>query len=159
MKQNAKNKTRTFRKKGTSKKKKKKKKNEDQLVCCVLCKGFYSKKFFHRHKAECQKSSEQTCLPISVNLFTDRKEESQFDRVLQKLRDDELAFIIKNDKYLKIIGAREYKKMNRREGKQQDTLTTIKADLRRLAALYSRFSMHALDTQYGNILNVSQKKF
>ena len=133
--------------------------NKD-LLMCGLCRGFFSKTYFFRHKRDCQNRDESTQsvgLPLSLIEADDKLAKISEDfkvSVLAALRDGEVKNLIVNDELLLIIGNRLYNKIKRRKGKEMEAIKVVRADLRRLGNLYRLFLQHGAEQIHGSVLDM-----
>ena len=89
------------------------KKCSGMIVHCGNCGGFYSRKFFYRHKSQCQ--GDQTAFPQPVTMNTlklgfDLEKDEGFNALLSGIQNDEVGKLCKSDLTIKMIGARLYEK-------------------------------------------------
>ena len=77
----------------------------DELVMCSICKGFFSRTYFCRHKAVCGEAVPPCALKLSkiANVGVNCSEEFK-QHVLNKLREDEVGDICRSDKVSLSLG-------------------------------------------------------
>ncbi|XP_071830672.1 uncharacterized protein [Apostichopus japonicus] len=115
------------------------------LVMCGLCKGFYVKKCFSRHKIKCQGDScEEACtIPVSLLMSETTNQNkllSEFSvNILYKFRGDEVGSICREDPVILNVGKRLWDKGRAKENKKTEVRKSVMSDMRRLASLYLHF--------------------
>ncbi|XP_071823694.1 uncharacterized protein [Apostichopus japonicus] len=118
---------------------------ENPLVICGLCKGFYSTRFFTRHKAICQGDSCLQACSVPVSLVTPEcrlnRNISEFQRdILHRFREDEVSEVCRSDPVIVDIGKRLWDaSRNKEDIKKTEVRKCVMSDMRRLASLYRCF--------------------
>ena len=112
---------------------------EDQLRVCTECKGFYSNKYFFKHK--CRKGKSE---PIKPKLLQKCKHanienDSEFTDYLNRFRDGEVGNLIRNNDTIKLIGYRHFSLRRHEDGKRDEIRKVVMAEMRELARLYLKF--------------------
>ena len=99
---------------------------------CSTCKGFYEKKSFFSHRSKCRKLFKAPVVELPIDLlnnsYTDVSEEFT-TKVLATMINDEIGFLCRKDQFLLIFGNRLFIKIKRRQGKEMDTVKTIRANI------------------------------
>ncbi|XP_065683106.1 uncharacterized protein LOC124805787 isoform X1 [Hydra vulgaris] len=129
-------------------------KTNAEPVMCTGCYGFYARTYFKRHQNQC---SENSCtsvihLPITSmdnNCIKDLSEDFK-KSIIEKLRDDEIGKVVKNDQTILMIGSCLYNKIKRKKDKQNEVRRSVRADMRRLAHLYTNFKKFEIKSVYNN---------
>ena len=129
---------------------------------CGSCKAFTKKTYFFRHKKECRKTSEEPVVGLPLYLINeeiDKEVSSDYRKhVLESLRADELGNLCRTDKFLIVFGTRMYyNKFHQKEGREQDSLKSIRAELRRLGRLYEFFAQYDAVKKFGNVMDMFQR--
>nr|XP_047141048.1 LOW QUALITY PROTEIN: uncharacterized protein LOC124816074 [Hydra vulgaris] len=129
-------------------------KTNAEPVMCTGCFGFYARTYFKRHQNQC---SENTCtsvihLPISSmdnSCIKDLSEDFK-KSIIEKLRDDEIGKVVKNDQTILMIGSCLYNKKKKKKDKQNEVRRSVRAVMRRLAHLYTNFKKFEIKSVYNN---------
>ncbi|KAJ8046374.1 hypothetical protein HOLleu_05024 [Holothuria leucospilota] len=118
--------------------------NDDPLVMCAICKGFFSSRFFSRHKLRCQGDSCLESCPVPVSLMVSEPDTqinlTEFKKeILCKFRHDDVGETCRNDPTIVTIGKRLWDKGKAKENKKTEVRKSVMSDMRRLASLYKCF--------------------
>ncbi|XP_030848126.1 uncharacterized protein LOC105437122 isoform X3 [Strongylocentrotus purpuratus] len=122
----------------------------DKMTICGLCKGFYSKPYFKRHKRYCRgdTAAEACAVPVSLLMSNVQVNEdvSEFTtEILSKFRDDEIGEVCRTDEVITNIGQRLWSKERSKRDKRSQVRKSVMASMRRLASLYALFKQqHAI---------------
>ena len=115
---------------------------QDQLRVCSDCKGFYSNKYFFRHKCIVNDGSvAQALKPKLLQKVTADKMDADkgFVDILNRFRDGEVGDFCRTNKTIKLIGYRHFNLRRHEEGKQDEIRKTIMAEMRELTKLFFCF--------------------
>ncbi|XP_048247628.1 uncharacterized protein LOC124124735 isoform X1 [Haliotis rufescens] len=119
-------------------------KGQKDLVCCSLCKGFYSRRLYHRHKDLCMKDS--TFVPSSVPVEmlhlkeSTTKEQDVFSKeVLLHFHPDEVGKTCQTEPTIVAIGRILFQKNLRKIEKTMETRKSVMNDMRLLSRLLIAF--------------------
>ena len=115
--------------------------DNDDIVMCGYCNGFYSKVFFHRHKARCTAAeSGTTTVSVPLSIATQCSQEDEFSQtVLSKLHPDTVGKLCQTDDFIISVGRHLYGKARRKQAKQPDVRRSCMRDMRRLGSLALEF--------------------
>lgn len=120
-------------------------KGSSELKICGICKGFYSKEFYKRHKSKyCQGEGclEACAVPVSL-LTSDMRVNKEFpeftSEILAKFQNDSIGKICITDEVIVNIGQRMWMKERGKQDKKTQVRKTVMANMRRLSSLYIQF--------------------
>ena len=126
-------------------------KKEHHMTICGLCKGFFAKPYFKRHKKHCQgdTAAEACAVPVSL-LVSDvhiDKEIPEFTKeILSKFHDDDIGELCRTDKVIVNFGKRVWMKERSKQDKKSQVRKGVMAQMRQLASLYAAFlKQHEVD--------------
>jgi chorismate mutase len=114
-------------------------KYEDQLRVCLDCNGYYSNRYFFKHKCVTEKPE-----ALKPNLLKKTSQEtidndSDFTNILNRFRDGEVGDTCRTDKFIKVIGYRHFNLRRHETGKQDEVRKVVMAEMRELAKLLQTF--------------------
>ena len=117
---------------------------DENLIRCSTCKGYFAKPFFSRHRIFCNTES---CPTTGVELSDPRKKKvddtiipDDFrSNIFNKIRDDKVGEICRNDKPLIEFGILQYDKLKGRMDKDVEVKKSVRAALKTLGTLYNLF--------------------
>lgn len=115
---------------------------EVQLRVCTECKGFYSRKFFYKHKCvfkgDCLREAFKPKLLQEVTP-DEMNSDRGFLRILNGFRGGEVGDFCRTDNTVKMIGYKRYIVLRHEERNKDEIRKTIMTDMRELSKLYFRF--------------------
>ena len=105
------------------------------LKVCASCRGVYDRNYICRHKLQCEKTeTKQQCNPsLSIHALINTKDDEFTQKVLTKLREDEIGNISRTDPVIVRVGLHYYRK-----GSKKDR-HLVMTHMRRLALLLTKF--------------------
>ncbi|XP_060557541.1 uncharacterized protein LOC132717962 isoform X2 [Ruditapes philippinarum] len=114
--------------------------SEDKLRTCAECKGYYSNKYFYKHK--CKSDKPYAIKPALLQKVKKSKmdNDSEFQNILNRFVDGEVGNLIRNNNILQIIGYKHFNMRRHEEGKGDEVRKVVMSDMRELARLYLTFS-------------------
>lgn len=115
---------------------------EDQLRVCSDCKGFYSNKYFFKHKCVIHEDSAPQALKprLLQNVMNDNMDNDKgFLDILNRFREGEVGDFCRTNKTIKLIGYKHFNLRRHEEGKQDEVRKTIMAEMRELSKLFFCF--------------------
>lgn len=123
-----------------------KKSAAEDLVMCGYCRGFYSKRFFYKHKAQCAAAeSGGNAVSVPVPVVMQHDVEDEFSReVLSKFQQDSVGKLCQSDEVVTAVGRHLYRKNKRKQAKKPDVRKGCMREMRRLASLSLAFRGAAL---------------
>ncbi|XP_061182956.1 uncharacterized protein LOC133191225 [Saccostrea echinata] len=114
---------------------------QDQLRVCSDCKGFYSNKYFFKHKCSNNDSAPQALKPKLLAKTMDDKMDRDpgFVDILNRFRQGEIGDFCRTNKTIKLIGYKHFNLRRHEEGKQDEVRKIIMAEMRELSKLFFCF--------------------
>lgn len=114
-------------------------KHDDQLRICEECKGFFSNKYFFKHK--CITETPKSLKPkLLQKTSTDKMDADEgFRDILNRFRDGEIGYLCRSNKTLKLIGYRHFNLRRHEDGKQDEVRKVVMAEMRELGKLFLTF--------------------
>ncbi|XP_071958628.1 uncharacterized protein [Antedon mediterranea] len=113
-------------------------------VMCGLCKGFYNRASFSRHKVKCRGKTSANCDHIPMSGIS--CDLSAFNvEILNRFRTDEVGEICRTDLTLINIGKKFWDKKKNKKDKKLEGRKSVMSDMRRLATLYNFFKKHLVN--------------
>lgn len=113
------------------------------LVMCSACSGFYSRKYFARHKKLCMADSAYYPRSLPIKFLNGDKDDAAKERykadILAKFSQDPVGDICRSDAAIIMYGSRMYDKMNAKKDKAAELKKSVMSDMRRLSTLYQSF--------------------
>jgi len=116
------------------------------LVMCGYCQGFYSKKYFSRHKTQCTAAEAgATAVSVPLPVAMQHDDADEFCReVLSKFHPDPVGKVCQSDEVVIALGKHLYRKCKQKQAKKPDVRKSCMRDMRRLASLALSFKSAAL---------------
>ena len=115
----------------------------EELAVCGRCSGFFSKKYFHKHKANCRSEGavqlQPTNIPAEVFLIPRNIDQSFKVEILSKFIRDKVGQLCSSEPTLVSFGERMYMKAKAKKDKKTEVKRSVMCDMRRLGMLFVRF--------------------
>ena len=114
------------------------------LLCCSFCKGFYSKKQFHKHKEICRpNTSDNTLSSVPVDAFKSMKatEDEFTTEILAKCHNDEIWKVCRSYPTIVLIGRRRFQRNRGKVDKLMEMKESTMTEMRLLSKLLIAFSV------------------
>ena len=118
-------------------------KDTDNLpVVCGLCKGFYARKLFIRHKEICSGKKPTECaVALPLSLFGQQEVDKEFEKeILARFQNDDIGNLCRTDPVIRLVGKRLWQKNEKKPDKRNEVRKSVMLDMRRLATLYTHFN-------------------
>lgn len=112
---------------------------EDQLRVCVECKGFYSNKYFFKHKCVTQKPQALKPKLLQKSAMDKMEADKEFKEILNRFRDGQVGDLCRTNKTVKMIGYRHFNLRRHEEEKQDEVRKVVMAEMRELSRLFVQF--------------------
>lgn len=129
----------------------------ERPVMCSGCNGFFQKAYKARHQLLCPANTNSLMLPM-VSLQSIDKYDSisdGFKSLLNTLRLDDIADIVKTDDVILMIGNRFYNSLKRKQDKRTEYTKYVRSRIRLTARIYKAFKTR-YDRQTGVILDCKE---
>ena len=113
-----------------------------ELTRCSSCSAFVSKRFFSIHKKYCIKKMDRpvVSMPINLNVPDSIKlSEAFINKILSKLRNDEIGSICRTDENILLIGSKLFMKSAFKKEKISTVYKSVRGSMRTLGSLYNAF--------------------
>ncbi|XP_053376994.1 uncharacterized protein LOC123549558 [Mercenaria mercenaria] len=112
---------------------------EDKLRTCAECKGYYSNKYFYKHK--CKSSHPTAIKPILLQKVNKTKMDcdKEFQDILNRFVDGQAGDLIRKNTEIQIIGYKHFNMRKHEEGKADEVRKVVMSDMRELARLFLKF--------------------
>ncbi|XP_060582162.1 uncharacterized protein LOC132738621 isoform X2 [Ruditapes philippinarum] len=115
---------------------------KDSLRLCEDCKGYYSNKYFFKHKCLALKPTPmKPSLMLSTN-DAEIKKDTEFQAILNRFHDDFVGNLCRTNDIIIMIGYRHFNLRRHENGKEDEVRKVVMSEMRSLARLYSEFEMH-----------------
>ena len=118
-------------------------KGSSDMCCCSNCKGFYSKKQFHKHKEICRpNTSDDTLSSVPVDAFKSMKtiEDEFTTEILAKFHNEEIGKVCRSDPTIVLIGRRRFQRNRGKVDKLMEIKKSTMTEMRLLSKLLIAFS-------------------
>jgi hypothetical protein len=112
---------------------------EDSLRFCIECKGYFSNKYFFRHKCVVIKPSPLKPKLVLSTTMQQIKKDKQFLDLLNRFQDDFVGNLCRTDETIIVVGYRHFNLRRHEEGKEDEVRKVVMSEMRTLARLYSEF--------------------
>lgn len=114
--------------------------SEDKLRTCAECKGYYSNKYFYKHK--CKSDNPTAIKPALLQKVKKSKmdSDSEFQDILNRFVDGEVGDLIRKSTEIQIVGYKHFNMRRHEEGKADEVRKVVMSDMRELARLYLTFT-------------------
>ena len=108
---------------------------DDLPVVCGLCKGFYARKLFTRHKENCSAKKTTKCaVALPLSFFGQQEVDKEFEQeILAKFQNDDVGNLCRTDPVIRLVGKRLWQKNEKKPDKRNEVRTSVMLDMRRLA--------------------------
>ena len=137
------------------------KSKEGDPEMCDKCNGFFSKSYYSRHRQLCRSNFEVTPLPVSLHFLKNAPKdfysypESYRRNIVGTILNDEIGTLCKTDEMILLVGCRLYDKSKRKVDKIAEVQRYVRAEMRKLANLYSIFKQQNIPAnKFGNGLDM-----
>ena len=119
---------------------------EDKLRTCSECEGYYSNKYFYKHK--CLSKSPAAIKPTLLRKTNMTKIDSdeEFQDILIRFLDGEVGDLIRSNYTIQLIGYKHFCLRRHGEGKDDEVRKVVMSDMRELSRLYLTFQEIIGDT-------------
>lgn len=108
-------------------------KDVKDLVHCSMCKGFYSRLSFHKHRDRCMGDS--AIVPKAIQVEEISESNDKFREVITGIQNDEIGQLAKRDQIIRVIGERLFKQTTRKVDKEMMSRHSVMGNMRLLARL------------------------
>lgn len=129
-----------------------------KLIKCSSCTGFFSKRFFSKHRKYCFIKTDSMPFGITFESASPKHlklPEDFVNKILPKLRNDEIGALCRSDENLLLFGKHLYARQAHKTEKKTTIYKAVKSNMRALANLYIHFTL--LDDvvkKHGNLLDM-----
>jgi len=117
---------------------------DKDIVMCDSCSGFYSRRYFCRHKKTCigDLAVMPKAMPIEVLQSHLEKVRADFkEQILSRFLLDEVGQLCISDPTIVQFGSRLYEKLKSKKDKQSEVKKSVMADMRRIGHLFLKFRL------------------
>lgn len=126
----------------------------DDIVHCSHCKGAYTRKYFYRHRLQCNRDNASPIL--ATTLKYDECTDPEFLKVLSRLHSDEVGRIARLDETIRLIGWQLFLKGRCKVDKLQETKRNVRADMRLCASLLQAFNKNGGTDEAKDMFNIEK---
>ena len=112
------------------------------VVVCDNCSGFFSRRYFYKHKRSCENSEASVVLPagVPVNAYMKKDIDDNFkNEILARLLPDEVGRLCTSDETILAFGQHLFQKIKTKEDKKTEVRRSVMSDMRRLGSLFLNF--------------------
>ena len=112
------------------------------VVYCSLCKGFFAKNYYYRHRKYCSvyQYTTSSALPLNPDDMCTPKVTASFKaKILSKFHNSEAGNLCRTDTLIYSFGLNEFKNIEAKKSKKDEKRQSLMSDMRRLAHLYLEF--------------------
>lgn len=136
-----------------------KRKKYFNLLLCSACSGFFSKRFFSRHKKRCKRINDTPAIGVPLHLHSisegQRISKEFVQKVLLNMRKDDVGNLVQNDENILYLGSRFFKKVEHKKEKAQSIHNKVRSEMRQLATLYQAFQdLEGIHKPNGNSMDM-----
>lgn len=106
---------------------------EDSVRLCSECKGYFSNKYFFKHKCLISRPSPlkpQFMLSVTMHQI---KADKEFHQILNRFQDDAVGRICRTNETIIIVGYRHFNLRRHEEGKEDEVRKVVMSEMRTIA--------------------------
>ena len=113
--------------------------HSDKVRLCAECKGYYSNRYFYKHKCITKKPSAIKPALLKKANSNRMSNDKDFQEILNRFHDNEVGDLIRRSPTIQLIGYKHFNMRRHEEGKEAEVRKVIMSDMRELARLYLVF--------------------
>lgn len=114
-------------------------KGKDSVRHCSECKGYFSAKYFFRHKCVSEKPTPLKPKLLLSATMEEIKGDMEFHDILNRFNDDRVGNLCRTNETIVLVGYRHYNLRRHEEGKEDEVRKVVMTEMRILARLYNEF--------------------